>query len=222
MKNYDFIPRKDADFLQWVNNFMKYLSDISKTVAFPDSVYEELQTQQADFAEKFELATEPATRTKLTVQAKTTARTTLENSLRKAVSEYLTSNHLLTDEDRDGLGLPIHKTTRTPSPVATDSPDADVDTSVIGRITIHFFEKGSRHKKGKPAGQHGAEVAWIISDTPPARWDELLHSNIDTNSPFTLAFEHDQRGKTVYFALRWENTRGEKGPWSEIQSAIIP
>jgi hypothetical protein len=31
-----------------------------------------------------------------------------------------------------------------------------------------------------------------------------------------------QRGKTVYFALRWENTRGEKGPWSEIMSAIIP
>jgi hypothetical protein len=35
-------------------------------------------------------------------------------------------------------------------------------------------------------------------------------------------FENDQRGKTVYFALRWENTRGEKGPWSAIQIAIIP
>jgi hypothetical protein len=66
------------------------------------------------------------------------------------------------------------------------------------------------------------EIGWTQSDTPITRWDELTHSNVDTNSPFTLSFENDQRGKTVYFALRWENTRGEKGPWSGIASAIIP
>lgn len=43
------------------------------------------------------------------------------------------------------------------------------------------------------------------------------------NSPaHTLTFDENQRGKTVYFALRWENTRGEKGPWSQIVSSIIP
>jgi hypothetical protein len=125
-------------------------------------------------------------------------------------------------EDRKAMGLPIHKSGRTPAPVATDAPDVDVDTSTIGRLNILFFEKGSKHKKAKPAGQHGVEIAWIQRDTPPTRWDELLHSNIDTNSPFTLVFENDLRGKTVYFALRWENTRGEKGPWSEIQNTIIP
>jgi hypothetical protein len=85
-----------------------------------------------------------------------------------------------------------------------------------------FFEKSNGHKRGKPAGQHGAEIRWDILDAPPARWDELIHSDIDTSSPFTLWFEHDQRGKTVYFAARWENTRGKKGPWSDIFSAIIP
>ncbi|MDR1372304.1 MAG: hypothetical protein LBJ17_04150 [Dysgonamonadaceae bacterium] len=222
MNNSDYIPQPDGKFLQWTNNFINYLSGLYTQLGFPREVYEQLTTLHGDFAQKLEIAEEPATRTKLSVQAKNDARAALEKDLRQAIREYLTNNHLVTDEDRDGLGLPIHKITRTPSPVATDSPDTDVDTSVIGRITINFFEKGSRHKKGKPAGQHGAEVAWIISDTPPTRWDELLHSNIDTNSPFTLSFEHDQRGKTVYFALRWENTRGEKGPWSEIASAIIP
>jgi hypothetical protein len=66
------------------------------------------------------------------------------------------------------------------------------------------------------------EIAWALSDTPVTRWNELTHSNVDTNSPFTLVFENDQCGKTIYFAIRWENTRGEKGPWSEITSAIIP
>jgi hypothetical protein len=44
----------------------------------------------------------------------------------------------------------------------------------------------------------------------------------NTRTPYTFPFEYDQRGQTVYFALRWENTRGEKGPWSEIHSTIIP
>jgi hypothetical protein len=29
-------------------------------------------------------------------------------------------------------------------------------------------------------------------------------------------------GKKIYFILRWENTRGKKGLWSEIVSAVIP
>jgi hypothetical protein len=30
------------------------------------------------------------------------------------------------------------------------------------------------------------------------------------------------RGKRIYFRARWENNRGEKGPWSEIGESIIP
>jgi hypothetical protein len=59
----------------------------------------------------------------------------------------------------------------------------------------------------KPAGQHGAEIRWAMRDT---------------HMPLTFEFDESDRGKTVYFCLGWENTRGEKGPWSEIQSAIVP
>jgi hypothetical protein len=58
--------------------------------------------------------------------------------VRQAVKEYLTYNHEVTDTDRDGLGIPIHKTTHTPAPVATEASEADIDTSVIGRLIIAF------------------------------------------------------------------------------------
>ena len=177
---------------------------------------------QTEFQNKYYVAENPATRTSAAVLAKNEARTAYEKALRQIIKAYITYNPAVSDEDRKLMALPIHKPGRTPSPKADKSPDVDTDTSVPGRVTIHFFDKDSGHKKSKPAGQHGSEIAWIISDTPPTRWDELLHSNIDTNSPFTLIFENDQRGKNLYFALRWENTRGEKGPWTEIQNAIIP
>ncbi|AHF94767.1 hypothetical protein OPIT5_26275 [Opitutaceae bacterium TAV5] len=52
--------------------------------------------------------------------------------------------------------------------------------------------------------------------------NDLTRSGFDTRSPFTLNFDENQRGKTVYFALRWENTRGDKGPWSPITHAVVP
>jgi hypothetical protein len=44
----------------------------------------------------------------------------------------------------------------------------------------------------------------------------------DTDSPLEIEFDEADRGKIVWFAVRWENTRGQKGPWSEIFFAIIP
>jgi hypothetical protein len=222
MNNKDFLPRKDADFLQWTVNFSTALAKIAARIGFPDQAYQQLSTLKNIFSEKFNIAEAPETRTGPAIRDKTVARKNLAASLRQAIREYLTNNHLLTDTDRENLGLPVHKSGRTPSPVADKAPDVEVDTSVIGRLIFFFFEKGGHHKKKKPAGQHCAELVWIISDVPPLRWDELIHSAIDTNSPFELTFENDMRGKTLYFAVRWENTRGEKGPWSEIMNAIIP
>jgi hypothetical protein len=91
----------------------------------------------------------------------------------------------------------------------------------VGIIDIHFFDKGSE-KKGKPFGVQGAEMISAVLDTPPASRAELTQSSFDTHSPFRLTFEESQRGKLFYYCLRWENTTGEKGPWNEIQSVLIP
>jgi hypothetical protein len=222
MKTRDYLPKRDLLFLQWVTNFLNRLSIILARLGFPLEVYEALQALRGDFETKLNTADAPTTRNKGTVDAKNVAHKKLDSAVRAAVQRYLAHNPDVTEQDHDDLGLPNYKTTRTPAPIETEAPDFDVNTSVLGRIIIAFFAKGSNHKKAKPAGQHCVEIGWALSDTPITRWDELTHSNVDTNSPFTLSFENDQRGKTIYFALRWENTRGDKGPWSAITSAIIP
>jgi hypothetical protein len=111
---------------------------------------------------------------------------------------------------------------KTPSPVAGTYPDFDIDSGTIRRLTLHFFDQGSKKSKAKPKGQHGSEIKWAILSAPPASLTDLTNSSFDTHTPFTLEFDESQRGQTVYFCLCWENTTGQKGPWSEIQSAIIP
>jgi hypothetical protein len=218
----DYLPEQDRSFLQWVINFLSYLFPSLARFNFPNDKYQELVALRNDFSEKLDIAEAPATRTKLTVQAKNTSRAALKKAVRQNVKEHLTYNSAVTDEDREGLGIPIHKSSHTPSPVAITYPDFDIDSGTIRRLIIHFFDQGQKKSKAKPAGQHGAEIRWVISETPVVDVAELVHSSFDTRTPFTLEFQGHERGKTVYFCLCWENTRGEKGPWSEIQSAIIP
>jgi hypothetical protein len=222
MSRHQSIPTKDADF-NTAQHIIAETASINRTQWGLDSTWldEELLPHKTKWEEAWAVYENPATRTPSITFAKNEQRKAYEKLLRILV-KGLQSNVNVTDDDLLGMGIVVPSSSKTPSPVADKSPDADTDTSVIGHLSIHFFEKGSRHKKGKPDGQHGAEIRWVLSETPPTRWEELIHSEIDTNSPFVLQFENDQRGRTIYFALRWENTRGEKGPWSEIQSAIIP
>jgi hypothetical protein len=163
---------------------------------------------------------DPAQRTPLITFTKNEKRKAYEKLLRVLV-QMLESNPLVSDDDRRAMGIAIRKTGRTPVKPPTTYPEFIIDTSIIRCLIILFWNLGSK-SKAKPPGIHGAEICWAILDHPPLSVDELIHSSFDTRSPFKLTFDESDRGKTVYFCLRWENTRGEKGPWSEIVMAIIP
>jgi hypothetical protein len=219
----NYIPSNDQSFLTWLLNLINYIDrgGLSR-FKIPDEEFNQLKAAAADYEQKLKVADEPDTRTKAAIQAKNDARKTAEKNVRIFVKRFLNNNPLVTNADRDNMELPIYKNTRTPAPVATTYPDFDIDSSVIRRLTIEFYDQGSKKTKAKPAGQHGVEIRWAMLDTPPVTISDLVNSSFDTHTPFTLNFEQNERGKTVYFCLCWENTRGEKGPWSEIQSAIIP
>ncbi|MDR3184719.1 MAG: hypothetical protein LBT49_04870 [Prevotellaceae bacterium] len=227
MSGKDFIPSKDQTFLEWLLNLLNYI--IAGGLArfgLPDAPFNKLKEEAADFEAKFKLAEAPTTRTKLTVEAKTIARKLAEKDTRAFVREFLVNNSLVSDVDRDGMGLPIHKTTRSPSKVATSYPVGRADTSMLRQITLYFADQHAEDSaRAKPDGQRGAVIRYVkrhVGDPVPVNISELVNSVFDTHSPYLFRFEGAESGLVFYFALSWENTRGEQGPWSPILSAIIP
>jgi hypothetical protein len=217
----DYIPESDGNLLVWSKNLFDVVDAKAKAFGLDPLEYGPI----LDLVGKYEAALAAAldpNHGSVDIQAKNDARDEMKGAVRGYVSEHLEHNHLVSDADRKQMGLTVHKDTRTPSPVAEDAPVIEVDSSRIGRLKIYFFVQGSRYRKGKPKGQHCAEMVWIISETPPEKWSDMAHSLVDTNSPFELVFEHDQLGQTIWFAVRWENTRGEKGPWTDMIKATIP
>jgi hypothetical protein len=221
MSGNKFVPTKAADFNLWVAVLASYIEKNRERFNFPGDVWDALNALLEVWKEKYAVAVTPATRTSAAVLEKDEARTALEREVRRDVKEFLTYSRFVTDADRENMGLPVHKTTHTPAPKPTTVPEFRVDTSIIRRLTIHFQAAGSK-TKAKPAGVHGAEVKWAILASPPTTVDDIIHSSFDTNSPLTLEFGEPERGKSVYLCLRWENTRGDKGPCSKIAMAIVP
>ncbi len=50
---------------------------------------------------------------------------------------------------------------------------------------------------------------------------ELTFLAVDTRAPYLSEYPGGDGGKMAHYMLRWINTRGETGPWSETVSATI-
>ena len=129
----------------------------------------------------------------------------------------------VTNTDLERMGFPKRPDgERHPSPVETKAPEFTLTPDTDHRVQIHYYPAGDLRKKGKPAGQHGVEIRWDFSETPLESTGELHNSVFDTASPYTLAFDGRDQGRFICIAMRWENTRGEKGPWSRIERFMVP
>jgi hypothetical protein len=216
----DYIPESDRKFLVWVKNlFINVVLHATEWNLNPAG-WSAIDPPMIMAYENALTKAEDPNRGKADVRAKNEARDALKKATRKYVKEHLEYNSAITNEDR-GMGLPVHDTQPTRVRIPDTLPLPTVKYASAGALEFHVIDSASG-RKAKPAGVQGFEMSWVISDTPPADWSQLAHSSFCTRTPLRLSFSGNERGKTLFFATRWENTRGEKGPWSEIMSVIIP
>jgi hypothetical protein len=167
----------------------------------------------------------PALRTPNMTFLKNEARREYEPMVRQLVT-ILIGSPMVTDAELELMGIVGRRQGKhyPRVPVPTDVPDYRIEQALGHRLILHFHAHDSERESSvaKPHGVRGAEIAWALLETHPSSYDALTKREFHTASPYTFIFDIPDAGKTLYAALRWENTRGEKGPWSDIQSAIIP
>ncbi|MDR1985746.1 MAG: hypothetical protein LBP88_02090 [Treponema sp.] len=213
---------KDGAFDVWFGNMVQYVSKMTGGSA-PEWTHipaEETAALNASY-------TAWHTAYQATLTPHTPGQTAAKNEARKAGEKEISSFYrrfiehpAVTLEQLMDAGFQP-PSPRTPDAEPVTYPEAEVDSSIIRQLTIHFRDKGAA-SRAKPPKVHGAEIRWAILDREPVDETELTSSDFDTATPFTLTFTESQRGKRVYFVLRWESHTNLKGPWSEIYNAVIP
>jgi hypothetical protein len=215
----DYIPKKDSELVPWSANFAEQVADNATTWGIPPDEVTGLQTAASSFAALHAKADSPA-KNSIIVAEKNAARDVLVAKIR-TMAGFRLKNPIITDAQRIALGLHVRDTTYTTILMPTTRPELDIEVFDVRRLKVVFHDMGSA-SKAKPYGVNGAVIIYAVLDAPPADHTILTRSVLATRTPHILEFTEEERGKTVYLAICWQNEKGEKGPWSEIESAIIP
>jgi hypothetical protein len=215
----DYIPQRDSELVAWSANFSSQVSLNAPMWEIPPHEADDLRMAADTFAALHAQADSPA-KTSIIVAEKNAARDALITIIR-TLAGFRLKNPVITDAQRIALGLHVHDTTPTTIPVPKTRPELDIDVLDFRRLKVLFHDMGSK-STAKPYGVNGAVIIYAVLDAPPADVSALTRSVLATRTPHILEFTEEERGKTVYVAICWQNEKGEKGPWSEIESAIVP
>jgi hypothetical protein len=213
-------PTKEAEFVEWSGNLIAVSKANAVEWGLPTDQLTGLETDHNAYKALYEkICTESYTR--LDMRAKNEKRKALRKREEVFVRNNLQNNDRMTDQGRAALRIPIYDTTPTSQSAPDGIPDVLIELPGPRILRIRFRAPNAK-RWGKPPHVHGLELLWIIADKAPTRIEELLHSSFSTRSPLELTFDEDQRGKRLWFAVRWENGAGLKGKWSDIFNAVIP
>jgi predicted phage tail protein len=215
----DNILPADPDFHDWVVPFSAFVTTNAAAMGLvPDDVAP-LTAAVTAWGTAY-----PAHKT---AGAAASAATTHKDGTRAAVEsvarpliQQLQASPKVTDAQRKTMKINVRSTTRTRAGVPTTAPMATVDTSRRLQHVISYRDSVSSSKK-KPAGVAYCEIWAKVGGPAPTDVSQLTYLGNASSSPQLEEFTGAQAGQLVYYWLRWVNTRGEKGPWSEPVIATI-
>ena len=220
-KNY--IPKNDGEFHEFFMNLLNYVTKKAMGSApvwkhIPAEDLTALTNSFGNWGVAYTSVQKP--HTPVETKEKNRVRKASEKFLRDFVNRFLRYPPV-TDEDRDAMGVPNHDTVRTHHDYPKEQVEFGFKLKAIREIEVHFKVAGAEGK-AKPEGYAGAVVIWDVLDKPPSNPEVLTRHKRASRTPFMIKFPEEERGKTVYVALCWENGKAVTGDWSAIQSAVVP
>lgn len=154
-------------------------------------------------------------------QTKDEARANFETALRVAAQKV----HVTARFDnslRAAVGLPPREGTRTAVGTPATRPVGRLEAVGPLTLTLHFTDELTPTQLARPRGMRGCEIFVFIGDAAPTDPAGYTFLTLDTRTPYTHQHQPADVGKTATYLLRWQNTKGQTGPFSRPVSAKIP
>jgi hypothetical protein len=92
--------------------------------------------------------------------------------------------------------------------------------TAIARLRIRTKDSES-HKKTKPEGVQSIEMAYAVSREPVELVEEMPYRLLSTRTTFDIQLSDKECALYLSFRMRYVNTRGVKGPWSDVYQVVV-
>lgn len=218
MATTPYIPSKDADFSNWLANFATLIAAHPTTYGLVSGDATAISAQNTTFQAAYTLATDPTTRTSVTVAAKDAARATAESVIRPyAVQVSLNSG--VSNDDKTAVGVTVKKTVPTPVPPPTTVPVLALIASTHLVHQLSYRDTSTPTSKSKPPGVISMQLVRSLGTAPAVDPDAATFYDLWTKSPNNSLFQSGDVMKLCTYWGRWVTRGGpggssQYGPWS--------
>jgi hypothetical protein len=218
-----YMPRPDGDFSAWAQHYYDAVSKFYESQGFDQDLLSALKKALDTWNAQYPAHVAAQQRAEGARQAKDAARAALEKEVRP-VTNFVQGWPKTTNADRAEMGITVRDTSPSPAPAPTSRPLALVESPARLTHQLRLVDESTPTRRARPAGVLGAEV-WVklVDADQPAPTDPaaLTFLTMTTKPSFRAEFKAGEGGKTAVYMARWVNTRGEKGPWSEVTTATV-
>jgi hypothetical protein len=175
-----------------------------------------------DYQARLATATEPSTRTRVTIEQKRTSKTALVAMTRQLL-RIIDAYPATTNAQRASLGMHVRPATPTPIPAPSTQPVVNIDGSGGGVAIVRLRDQTTPDKKAKPPGVFAGLIATAITaaDAPAPSFAPGVFNAVATRTTHTLDLPEGSAGKRLWIQAQWMNERGQSGPTSVVTSALI-
>lgn len=220
-----YIPPRDPDFEAWSLNLSSLLTATPAAYGITVPQAATVQGQYDLWNPAYVLATDPDTRTPVTVAAKTGVRAVAEATIRPICQE-IARNPGLTDAVKISLGLNPPNTTPGPVPPPTVAPVLGLIGAAPMQATLSVRNPETPTSKAKPPGVVATEIWASVGATHATDPEQCRLVGRWTKDPNRLTFEPADSGKKVTVFGRYVTQSGSggqsfNGPWSLPLNTIV-
>ena len=224
MATNNLIPRPDGEFDSFQSGFMSAINANAADWKIPSDDITVLTPLQEAWKTDWAIAKNKKNCTTAQRKAKDSSRKAYEKELRVFIKKWVYLNKNMDAKAIEMCGLTPHDTTRTKNPVPTTLPLVDVVMGKGNVLQIIFRqqlnEPGSS-RRGKPKGVAFCQFFYMIG-TKPANPEDCTKFTQSSRSPIKVQLPSGLGGQTVWFYARWLNQLNEGGPWTVLDSFVIP
>ena len=208
MPDHDYIPASDGNLLPFAKNLYAFaLANFARwSVPSPQAMLDaEITAFETALA-----AYQSPNHGKVDTLNKNEAKTALVHILRTYVQGYIARNPLVTDEDKERMGLPLHDTTPTPHPTPDMRPETEAEPMGKGAHRVTAVNPQTQTKE-KPHLVNGVAYAHRVRGAEePKSLAEDMPSNYQSGTSRTYQYTEQDYGKVADYATAYENSTGHR------------
>jgi len=221
MGKSDWLPGSKTEMIAMANNWLAKLAVKKQDWGVPDAAVANLAQKTEALAAL--IATPAAERTHTINAQIKAAKKALADVMRDIKRRYFLVPPL-TDADLVSLDLTPKDTTPTTIPKPDVRPVGTVKIKSAGAFEITIKPEKELSAPEKKAC-YGCKIVYELFEQgapPPTSEKQLTESRFVRKKKELFVFQPQDSGKKAYFAMRYENSKGEFGMWCPIFSVFIP